>query len=78
MPVENGAPVGKYTVLLSFLVDRDGNISEIQALTDPGYGTVQEAMKVIKRSKQWIPAIQNGRNVIYRQKQSITFVVNEG
>lgn len=78
LPVENGAPIGQYTVVLSFIVDAEGNISEIQALNDPGYGTVQEAVKVIKRSKQWIPAVQNGRNVIYRQKQSITFVVNEG
>ena len=78
LPVENGAPVGQYTVVLSFIVDAEGNISEIQALNDPGYGTVQEAVKVIKRSKQWIPAVQNGRNVIYRQKQSITFIVNEG
>lgn len=78
IPVENGAPAGKYSVLVSFLVDREGNVSEIQALNDPGYGIADEAIKVIKRSKQWIPAIQNGRNVIYRQKQSITFVVSEG
>ncbi|MBG9376197.1 energy transducer TonB [Panacibacter sp. DH6] len=78
LPVENGAPVGQYTVVLSFIVDAEGNISDIAALNDPGFGTAQEAIKVIKRSKQWVPAIQNGRNVIYRQKQSITFVVNEG
>jgi len=74
---ENGAPAGRYTVTLSFIVDREGNISDIQTLNDPGYGTAAEAIKVIKKSKQWIPAIQNGRNVIYRQKQSITFVVTE-
>jgi periplasmic protein TonB len=78
IPIENGAPAGRYTVLVSFLVDKEGNVSEIQALNDPGYGTAAEAIKVIKKSKQWIPAIQNGRNVTYRQKQSITFVVNEG
>lgn len=76
--VENAAPLGKYTVVVSFLVDREGNVSEIQALNDPGYGTVEEAIRVIKRSKQWIPAKQNGNPVIYRQKQAITFVVSEG
>ncbi|CAN5641798.1 energy transducer TonB [soil metagenome] len=78
IPVENGAPSGRYTVNVSFIVDKDGNVSEIKALSDPGYGIADEAVKVIKRSKQWIPAIQNGRNVTYRQKQSITFVVSEG
>jgi len=78
IPIENGAPAGRYTVLVSFLVDKEGNVSEIQALNDPGYGTAAEAIKVIKRSKQWTPAIQNGNHVIYRQKQSITFIVNEG
>jgi periplasmic protein TonB len=75
--VDNGAPAGKYTVVVSFLVDKDGNISEVQALNDPGYGTAEEAVRVIKKSKQWEPAIQNGQHVIYRQKQSITFVVEE-
>ena len=78
IPIENGAPAGRYTVNVSFLVDKEGNVSDIQALNDPGYGIADEAIKVIKKSKQWIPAIQNGNKVIYRQKQSITFVVNEG
>lgn len=78
MPVDNGAAAGNYTVIVSFVVDKDGNISDVQALNDPGYGTAQEAIRVIKKSKQWTPALQNGRNVTYRQKQSITFVVSEG
>lgn len=78
IPVDNGAAAGNYTVILSFIVDKDGNISDIQALNDPGFGTAEEAVRVIKKSKQWTPALQNGRNVTYRQKQSITFVVSEG
>jgi protein TonB len=78
IPIENGAPAGRYTVHVSFLVDKEGYVSDIQALNDPGYGIADEAVKVIKKSKQWVPAIQNGNKVIYRQTQSITFVVNEG
>lgn len=77
-PVDNGAPAGNYTVIVSFLVDKNGNISEVQALNDPGYGTSEEAVRVIKKGPAWTPAVQNGRNVIYRQKQSITFQVTEG
>jgi protein TonB len=77
VPVDNGAPPGNYTVVVSFLVDKSGNISEVQALNDPGYGTAAEAVRVIKKGPAWTPAVQNGRNVIYRQKQSVTFQVSE-
>jgi protein TonB len=76
-PVDNGAPTGNYTVIVSFLVDKDGTISEVKAENDPGYGTSSEAVRVIKKGPRWTPAVQNGRNVIYRQKQSITFVVQD-
>ena len=77
LPVENGAPPGKYTVIVSFIVDKTGGISEVKAENDPGYGTKDEAVRVIKRGPNWKPAVQNGRNVIYRHKQSITFMVSE-
>jgi len=77
VPVDNGAPPANYTVIVSFLVDKSGNISEVQALNDPGYGTAAEAVRVIKKGPAWTPAVQNGRNVIYRQKQSVTFQVSE-
>lgn len=77
IPVDNAAPAGRYTVIVSFVVDKDGSISEVTALNDPGFGTAEEAVRVIKKSRQWTPALQNGRNVTYRQKQSITFEVSE-
>lgn len=75
VPNDNNAPPGSYTVIVSFLVDKGGNISEVKAENDPGYGTAQEAVRVIRRGPKWEPAEQNGRNVIYRQRQSITFRV---
>lgn len=76
-PADNGAPPGNYVVTVSFRVDKDGSISEVQALTDPGYGCASEAVRVIKKGPKWQPAIQNGRNVIYRQKQNIVFQVTD-
>ncbi len=77
LPVENGAPPGKYTVLVSFTVDKVGKVSDVIAENDPGYGTKAEAVRVIAKGPNWKPAVQNGRNVIYRHKQQITFVVSE-
>ncbi|MES2330766.1 MAG: energy transducer TonB [Bacteroidota bacterium] len=77
VPNDNGAPPGKYTVVVSFIVAKDGSISDVTSENDPGYGTKAEAIKVIQKGPKWKPAVQNGRNVIYRHKQSITFVVSE-
>jgi protein TonB len=77
LPVENGAPPGKYTVVVTFIVDKTGAISDVTAENDPGYGTKDEAIRVIKKGPAWKPAVQNGRNVIYRHRQSVTFQVSE-
>jgi protein TonB len=74
---ENGGPPGRYTVIVSFRVDKDGTITEVKAENNPGHGTAEEAVRVIKKGPKWTPAQQNGRSVIYRQRQSITFVYTE-
>jgi protein TonB len=77
LPIENGAPTGRYTVVVSFLVDKSGVISDVVAENDPGYGTKAEAIRVIAKGPNWKPAVQNGNKVVYRHKQSITFLVSE-
>ena len=77
VPNQNGAPPGKYTVMVSFIVDKEGNISEVSADTDPGYGTKDEAVKAIKKGPKWTAAVQNGRKVTSRKRQAITFQVSE-
>ncbi len=77
LPSENGAPPADYAVIVSFIVDRNGMISDVRAENDPGYGTKAEAIRVIQKSPNWLPAKQNGRDVVYRQKQKITFRVSE-
>lgn len=77
LPTENGAPVGVYTVVVTFIVDVDGKVSDVQAESDPGYGTKDEAMRVIRKGPNWKPANQNGRAVKYRHRQAITFKVSE-
>lgn len=60
-------------VRVQFIVDREGNISEVEALNDPGEGLAEEAVRIIKKGPKWRPAEQNGRKVIYRHKQAIVF-----
>jgi protein TonB len=74
---ENGAPVGRYTIWVQFVVDREGNVNDVKALSNFGYGMEDEAIRVIKRGPKWKPAIQNGRNVKAYRKQPITFQIDE-
>jgi protein TonB len=77
LPAENGAQIGKYTVMVSFIVDKDGNISDVKAENAPGFGTETEAIKIIRKGPKWQPAIQNGRKVAYRARQQVTFLVDD-
>ncbi len=77
LPSDAGAPTGRYTVVVSFLVDKNGNVSEVVAENNPQYGTAEEAVRVVKKSHTWTPALQNGHNVAYRVRQSITFEVHD-
>ena len=72
---DNGAPEGTYTTVVQFVVDKEGNISDVRALTNHGYGMEEEAMRVIRKGPKWTPAVQNGRQVKAYRKQPITFQV---
>lgn len=71
----NGAPEGRYTVIVDYVLSEKGEILFVQSDTDPGYGTKEAAIQVIKKStKNWIPAKVNGTPVRTWQRQSITFI----
>lgn len=76
-PVENNAGAGRYSVVVQFVVDREGVVSDIRALTNHGFGMEDEAIRVLKKSPKWEPAIQNGHTVKAYHRQVITFEVNE-
>lgn len=76
-PVDNGAPPGTYTVIVRFIVSKDGSISDVVAETKHGYGMEQEAIKIIRKGPKWKPGIQNGREVSAYRRQPITFIVAE-
>jgi periplasmic protein TonB len=77
VPVDNGAAPGRYSVIIRFVVDREGVVSDINPLTSHGYGMEQEAIRVIRKSAKWEPAIQNNIQVKAYRKQVIVFIVNE-
>ncbi len=50
-------------VMVSFAVDRNGDIIDVQAKNDIGGGCKEEAEQVIKNSPKWNPAKQRGKSV---------------
>jgi len=60
------------TVTVQFIVDKEGAVSDVEAISGPNE-LRSEAIRVIKKSGKWEPAVQNGRKVKSYKKQPITF-----
>jgi len=61
-------------VIVQFVVDKDGNVSDVQAISGPeGYGLREEAIRVIRKSGKWSPGIQVGGAVKSYKRQRVTF-----
>jgi len=74
---DNGAKPGTYKVIVRFIVSKDGSISDIYCVDDPGYGSCEEAIRVIKKTRNWIPALVNGNKVNAYRSQPFTYVVEK-
>jgi protein TonB len=59
-PEEEGL---KGKVYVTFVVEKDGSLTDIKVVRDIGYGTGQEAVRVLKKCPRWNPGEQNGKKV---------------
>jgi hypothetical protein len=50
-------------IMVSFIVEVDGSLTNIKVLKDLGSDTSEEAIRVLKASPKWIPGKQNGKPV---------------
>ncbi|MFD2248579.1 energy transducer TonB [Pontibacter ruber] len=62
-------------VVLSFVVSKTGEISEIQVVKGLGAGCDEEAMRVVKTMPKWTPGKQNGREVPVRYTLPVRFTI---
>mgnify|MGYP000013415708 CR=1 FL=1 len=60
VPEEEGL---KGKVFVSFVVEKDGSLTDIKVIRDIGYGTGKEAIRVLKSCPKWNPGEQNGKEV---------------
>lgn len=54
---------GNGKIYISFMVETDGSLSEFKILRDLGFGTGEEAIRVLKISPKWIPGKENEKDV---------------
>jgi protein TonB len=75
------------TVVVLFIVDKEGGVSEVRALSCSEAGVArclgantklaEIAVNAIRRGPKWKPAVQNGRNVKAYRRQPVTFQLAE-
>lgn len=65
------------TCVVQFIVDKEGNISEVEALTMKGTKLAEICVNAIKKGPKWVAAEQNGRKVKAYRKQPVTFQIQE-
>jgi periplasmic protein TonB len=64
------------TIVIQFIVDKEGNVSNVQAISGPE--ELRElGVSVIKKSGKWIPAVQNGEHVKAYKQQPIIIRLSE-
>ncbi len=60
-------------VFMTFIVERDGSITDVQVIKAVGFGLDEEATRAIKLMPKWIPGKQNGRNVRVKFTMPVIF-----
>ena len=60
------------TCLVRFVVDVNGNVSDVTAMTMKGSKLAQIAVNAIRKGPNWTPAVQNGRSVKAYRTQPVT------
>lgn len=49
--------------MISFIIEKNGRLSNIKILRGIGYGCDEEAIRVLEKSPEWKPGIQNKQKV---------------
>lgn len=73
--ISNNVPTGTYKVLVTFMIAKNGKITNIKANTRFGYGIEDEMIRAIEKCPKWKPATNCGKKINSYQQQPITIIV---
>jgi len=63
-------------VFVTFIIEKDGSISNIHVERGPGFGLNEEAVRVLKLAKPWKPGMQNGHAVRVQLTLPVNFMLD--
>jgi|GEM_PF-1370851 len=64
-------------VHISFVIEKDGSLTEFKIVSAPSKSLGEEALRVMKRSPKWKPGIQNGRPVRVQYTVPVNFTLGD-
>jgi len=64
------------TVFLTFVVERDGSVTDVRIVRGIGGGCDEEAIRVVRNMPRWTPGRQRGQPVRVQFNMPIRFVLN--
>ena len=70
---ENGV---QGTVLINFVVNREGKLTNIKVIKGIGFGCDEESIRVLEKMPLWSPGKQRGQTVLVSFTMPIRFVLN--
>ncbi|HLF50680.1 M56 family metallopeptidase [Flavobacterium sp.] len=50
-------------IFIKFMIEKDGNLTDFQILSDLGFGTREEIIRVLSLSPKWLPGEENNKPV---------------
>jgi hypothetical protein len=72
-----GMKPGLYTIQVRFLIEKDGSISDVKALNDPGFGLAEGIVKVIRKAPKWMAGTVNGSPARSYHSQPVSFIISK-
>lgn len=64
-------------VVLSFIVEKDGSLTDIRIIHDAGFGTGDQALSLLESGPKWIPATKDGQKVRVHHQLPIAILTEE-
>lgn len=65
-------------VIVQFVIEKNGNLTDIKAIRSPSNAMSEEAVRVVSSSPKWIPGMQGGSFVRSQFTVPITFTLDNG
>ena len=79
--IPKGETIATANITVEFTIDENGDVTDVKAdsisIATVHKKLVAEAIRVIRESPKWTPAVKNGHKISYKQRQVITFVATK-